>query len=231
MCSSETVVVPDGRLTVGTLGFGTTTTWFGASLRIGNSYSVELNGATGSSAPLGTLAVFSADDGCTGTSTLATRDTAGIDPQGSPGAVRMSFAATGVGTFFRMRLVSGAGSSYTFGLSDTTMYSPAWTTEGAFDTYYSFQNTTTSTLNATLTLLDGAGAVLSTLPLSIPPRQTASTNTASVGTIRNRTGTARFTHDGPPAAVVAEVAIANFAINPAYVQPVKFQAVRETRSQ
>ena len=40
-------------------------------------------------------AVFSADDGCTGTSTLATRDTAGIDPQGSPGAVRMSFAATG----------------------------------------------------------------------------------------------------------------------------------------
>jgi len=39
----------------------------------------------------------------------------------------------------------------------------------------------------------------------------------------------RFTHDGPPGAIIAEAAIANFSISPAYVQPVKFQAMREGR--
>ena len=109
------------------------------------------------------------------------------------------------------------------------MYSPAWTTNGTFDTYYSFQNTTGAPVSGTLTLSDGTGTVLSTFGLSIPAGQTASTNTASIGVPRGRTGTAKFTHDGPPGAVVAEAAIANFSYNPAYVQPVKFQAVRERR--
>jgi hypothetical protein len=59
--------------------------------------------------------------------------------------------------------------------------------------------------------------------------QTASTNTAALGIGPNQTGTARFTHDGPPGAVLAEAAIANFSTTPAYVQPVKFQAVRDAR--
>jgi hypothetical protein len=46
---------------------------------------------------------------------------------------------------------------------------------------------------------------------------------------RSKSGTARFTHDGPPGAVVAEAAIANFSITPNYVQPVKFVAIREAR--
>jgi hypothetical protein len=39
----------------------------------------------------------------------------------------------------------------------------------------------------------------------------------------------RFSHDGPPGAIQAEAAIANFALNPAYVQPVRFQAIRDAR--
>jgi len=127
--------------------------------------------------------------------------------------------------------VNAAGSPIpvSFTWSDTTMYSPAWSTNGTFNTFYSFQNTTTASLNGTLTLLDTAGAVLSTVMVPIPAGQTVATNTQALGSARNRTGTARFTHDGPPGAVVAEAAIANFAISPAYVQPVKFQAVREAR--
>jgi hypothetical protein len=109
------------------------------------------------------------------------------------------------------------------------MYSPAWSTNGAFNTYYSFQNTTGEALNGKLTLVDTAGAVLSTFNLAIPAGQPVSTNTQALGVTRNRTGTAKFTHDGPPGAVLAEAAIANFSLNPAYVQPVKFQPVREAR--
>jgi len=70
---------------------------------------------------------------------------------------------------------------------------------------------------------------VSTFNLSIPVGQTASTNTGGLGVVRNRTGAARFTHDGPPGALVIEAAIANFSISPPYVQPVKFEAVREAR--
>ena len=84
-------------------------------------------------------------------------------------------------------------------------------------------------MGGTLTLLDASGAVLSTFGVSIPPGQTMSVNTASLAVSRNRTGTAKLSHDGPPGAILAEAVIANFSISPAYVQPVKFQAVRDGR--
>jgi len=219
-----------GREGFGTIGAGATA-GFGAVLTAGRSYSVELKNATGDSTSPGTLTLFSGDDGCSGTSSMTVRDTADIDPETGAAAQRLSFTATEGRTFFRARLVNGSGLAipFTFSWSETTTYSPAWSTNGSFDTFYSFLNTTGTALNGTLTLLDTAGAVLSTFNLSIPVGRTASTNTAGLGTTRNRTGTARFTHDGPPGAIVVEAAIANFSISPAYVQPVKFQAVREAR--
>jgi len=225
----DTVVVPDGRVTDFTLSaFGTLS--FGASLKIGNSYSAEFKNESGDNTPPGTLMMFSGDDGCGGTSTIVTRDTSGVDPASGTASYRVSFTAAGVEPFFRARLSGSAVMiPITVSWSDTTMFSPAWSTNGGFDTFYSFQNTTGSTLNVTLTLFDTSGTVVSTASLAVPPGQTAATNTVTMGSDRNHTGTARLTHDGPPGAFVAEAAIANFSINPAYVQPVKFQAVREAR--
>jgi uncharacterized repeat protein (TIGR01451 family) len=229
LCFGEKVVVPDGRVTSSTIADGVTE-WFAAALQIGNSYSLELKNTSGDNTPPGTLTMFSGVDGCSGTSTMSPRDTTAIDP-GAGAARRVSFTAMGTEPFFRARLVNDSGGMVRLSLSwsDTTLYSPAWSTNGSFDAFYSFENTTGANLGGTLTLLDTTGVVLATFPLSIPAGQTASANTASLGVTRNRTGTARFTHDGPPGAVVAEAAIANFSINPAYVQPVKFQAVREAR--
>ena len=230
-CQTQTVVVvPDGRLTTKTIGAGTQA-WFGASVRIDNSYSVEFKNTSGDSIPLGTLTPFSGDDGCSGTSTMAYRETASIDPGSGAASRRISFTASGTGTFFRARLDNGAGPAMpiSFSWSDTTLFSPAWSTNASFDTYYSFQNTTGTAIGGTLTLLDTSGAVVSTFPVSIPAGQTASVNTASLGVSRNRTGTAKLSHDGPPGAVLAEAVIANFSTSPAYVQPVKFQAVRDGR--
>jgi uncharacterized repeat protein (TIGR01451 family) len=226
-CGSELVVVPDGRLARIIVPAGATV-WIGARVRIGNSYSVELESTTGT-VPPGTLTVFSGDDACGGTSTLATTDTAAADPAGSGGAVRRSFTATGTLTDFRARLENSAGGPVTVGVSwsDTTMFSPAWSDFGSFDTFYSFQNTTGETRHGTLTLLSPAGAEVGTSNLTIAAGQTASTNTQAMGIARNQVGTARFTHDGPPGAILAEAAIANFSISPAYVQPVKLQAMRE----
>jgi hypothetical protein len=225
------VVVPDGRLTTSTIAAGATA-WFAASVNIGNWYSLEFKNTSGTSTPPGTLTLFRGDDGCRLMTSAAPADTSGIDPAGAGGITRVSFGASGTQTFFRARLVNSSPSSipFSFGWSDTTMYSPAWSTNGSFDTFYSFQNTTGTSRVGTLTLLDATGGVVSVIfPVTIPAGQTASLNTASLGVPRNRTGTARFTHNGPPGAVAAEAAIANFSISPAYVQPVKFQAAREAR--
>jgi uncharacterized repeat protein (TIGR01451 family) len=228
-CATPLAVVPDSRLTPSLIAAGTTL-WFGATLRIGNSYSVEFQGSTGGTAP-GTLTVYSGDDGCSGTSTLVTTSSADVDPPGTGATARASFTATGATGYFHAKLVNGSetGIPFAFSWSDTTMFSPAWSDNGAFDTFYSFQNTTGSSLTGKLTLFDVNGAVLTALALTIPAGQTVSTNTGAIGIARNLTGTARFTHDGPPGAVVAEAAIARFSISPAYVQPVKFQAMREGR--
>ena len=225
----DTVVVPDGRPTQVTLGPGGTAR-VGATLRAGGSYSVEFKNTGGIGLP-GTLTVFSGDDGCSGSSTLATNDTAAIEPSGSGGSVRASFVATGSESFFRAHLVNDTGGPVTVTVrwSDTTQFSPAWSTIGSFETFFSLLNTTGNPLNGTLVLFDQTGAVLSTAPMSIPAGQTVGVNTASLGVARNRTGTARLAHDGPPGSILVEAAIANFSISPAYVQPVKFQPVRERR--
>src|SRR5207245_10126934 len=142
LCTNVTVVVPDGRLTQATLAAGATA-WFGASVKLGDSYSVEFKNTTGG-VPPGTLTVFKGDDGCAGSSTLTTNDTSAIDPSGTGGIVRSSFTATGAQTFFQARLVNTTGSpvTVTFGWSDTTQFSPAWSTNGSFDTFFSFLNAT-----------------------------------------------------------------------------------------
>lgn len=229
-CGAEMTIVADGRLTPNIIATGATA-WFGVRLHIGNSYSAEFKSTTYGDVAPGTLTVFKGDDGCSGTSTLSVTDTAAVDPVVAAAAARVSFTAAGTSPFFRMRLenVGGAGLGYTFGVSETTMFSASWSTNGAFDTYYSFQNTTTASLHATLMLLDMNGLVLFKLPLSIASGHTASVNTSSLGVTRNRTGTAKLTHDGPIGAFVVEAAIANYSINPPYVQSVKLQTVREAR--
>jgi hypothetical protein len=226
-CDPAIVIVPDGRVASDTIAGGATR-WFAASVRIGNSYTVEFKNTSGNATPPGALTVFSGDNGC-GTSTLATRDTTAIEPPGALGAIRRSFVATGTATFFRARLENSSGGAIpiSFSWSDTTMFSPAWSHTGGFNTFYSFQNTTGAAIDGTLTLRNGSGTVVATLAVSIPAGQSASTNTTALGVTGSQTGTARFVHNGPPGAVLAEAAIARFSSSPAYVQPVKFQAVRE----
>jgi hypothetical protein len=211
------------------------TQWFGAGLKPGDSYSLEFKNAqvdspVSSVAP-GTLTVFRGDDGCSGTSTLAVTDTTPRDPSDTGASVRVSFTAAGVSPFFRATLANGSPSTipYSVSWSDTTLYSPAWSTNASFDTYYSVTNTTAIGLNGFLMLLDKSGSALGPTYVTIPAGQTVSVNTSALGIPRNRTGTARFTHDGPPGAAIIEAAIASFTLNPAYVQQVKFEAVREAR--
>jgi uncharacterized repeat protein (TIGR01451 family) len=229
LCGNTTSLVPDGRVVSTTLAPGATQ-WLLLQTHTASSYSVEVKNRLGSSSP-GTVTLFRGDDGCTLTSTATSRSTSSIDPAAPTTAARLAFTSSGSDPGYRLRLTNNTGGSvgYDLSLAETTLFSPAWSTNGSYNTYYSLQNTTGSTITATLSLTRTDGTSAGSSTLSIPARATAATNTASLSIPRNSTGTARLTHDGPPGALLAEAAIANFSTSPAYIQPVKFKTVRETR--
>jgi hypothetical protein len=114
-------------------------------------------------------------------------------------------------------------------VEETTLFNPAWSTNGAFDAFYSFQNTTTGAIDGTLTLLSTAGTVVDTATATIAAGGTFSTNTAAMSTPRNQTGVAIFTHNGPPGAILCEASVASFSASPPYIQAVKCQTSRQQR--
>ena len=224
-CANPTIIVPDGRITTSTIP-SASTYFFRITSRAGNSYSAEFHNVLGAAVQTpGTLAVFS--DGACATPITPT-NAANTDPADLNGD-RVTFTATTSQTLFALNNTSGGTITYSFTVSDTTMFSPAWSTNGTFDSFFSFLNTTGATVTGTLTLYDTTGAQLSTSPFTINANSTAATNTAALLTTRNKSGTAKFVHNGPPGAVLAEAAIANFTISPTpYFQGVKFQPTRES---
>ena len=225
-CGSPTVIVPDGRITMSTIGAGATF-FFRITSRSTYSYSAEFHNVLGAAVQTpGTLTVYS-DAACL--TPITPTSTTAADP-GDLNGVRVSFTATTGQTLFALNNTSGGAITYSFSVSDTTMFSPAWSTNGTYNTFYSFMNTTGVSIDGALTLYNTSGVqVGSSVPFTINANSTAATNTQAMGTTRNAAGTAKFTHNGPPAAILAEAAIANFSITPTpYFQGVKFQPSRES---
>lgn len=227
VCASPTVITPDGRITQSTFPAGPTTFWFRVQTRVGNSYCVEFKNSSGAAPDSpGTVAAF--DALCTPFAGTI-RDAAGIDPVDSVNTNRLCWTATDGEHNFSVARPAGAAIAYTFSAADTTMFSPGWSTNGTYATYYSFFNTTNATISGTLTLTTIAGASAGTTAFAIPPGRTNGTNTVDLMTPANSVGTAKFTHDGPPGAILVECDIANFALATPYIQPIKFEAPRQSR--
>jgi hypothetical protein len=225
-CGTDTTVTPDGRISLSSFP-GTTTFWYAVQTRVGNSYCIEFKNTSGAAPETpGTVAAF-AD--CGTPFDASTRDTSAIDPADPLNTNRLCWTATATTHHFSVDRATGSAISYTFSAADTTLFSPAWSTNGTYNTYYSFFNTTNATIHVTLTLTKTDGSSAGTTNLTVLSGQTAATNTVALATPRNATGTAKATHDGPPGAILVEADIANFTLSPPYVQPVKFAAPRESR--
>ena len=200
--------------------------WFRLTVVAGHSYEVRVGGRQEDCFD------FSGSNFRILQSDGTTQITTGVDTPGT--GIISSFRATFVApsnenVFVQLTgaTTCNATSEYTIEFFDTTLISPAWSTFGTFDTFYSIHNAGSTTLNGTLRLFDTTGAQLAFVDVSIAPGLTFSTNTqpAQMNVTRNRNGVARFTHDGSATSVLAEAAIANFATPPGVIQPVKFQIV------
>ena len=239
-CTDFEIVLADGRPRTVTIPFnGTGTFKRGVFFRAapGRSYSVEVFGGRDVNVTEIFLDAVNASS-CPTTNAAGVRDTIDIEPRGFDGSrpVRFSFTNTAPVTglanpFFVTRVRNPStttAQTVTITVADTTLFNSAWSTFGTFETFYSIVNTTRATLNTTLKLFDTTGTEVASFDFTnIPAGGTVSTNTSALGVANNLNGSATLTHDGPPGAVIAEAAIANFAVTPNIIQPVKFETVRQ----
>ena len=243
-CNRHFLVTPDGRVS------DPVTVPFGTSIDVdfsfighqGRSYSVEivnLDFFSGGSlrAVNGNLSNVSF---CPTVNMTGVRDTDSIEPQTAGSGPGFSFSAGGVLRFsftapatdvYDLRVGANSVSvQVTVSVSDTTLFNSAWSTFGTFETFYSIVNTTRATLNATLKLFDTTGTEVASFDFTnIPAGGTVSTNTSALAVANDLNGSATLTHNAPPGAVIAEAAIANFAVTPNIIQPVRFGPVRQGR--
>jgi hypothetical protein len=234
-CANPTFLIADGRRIESAIPNGSTF-WFVVTATTGRSYIMEV-AATTNAFPQGPgsggVAAFS--DGGTCATTLTTRNITLVDPLGNVNTTtRLSYTATTPFPEFSVMNASGVTVNYSFRAVETTMFSPAWTTNGTFDTYWSFQNTTNATMctpnPCVLTLFDATGVVVQTVNImSILSGGIFGTNTSTLGVTRNKVGNVRFTHDGPPGAILVKGNQANFASSPPFIELVPFEAVRVPR--
>ncbi len=150
------------------------------------------------------------------------RDTTGITPTCSIcGGTRRGVVAASSADFLAMRVRNNSDLvvNVLVSVTETTLFSPGWATFAGLQTFWSFLNTTNATLNGTITLLDTNGTQVAALGVGILPNRAVFPSTITLGIAANRSGTARFTHDGPPGAVLAEAAITNGT----YFQRVRFE--------
>ncbi|HEX9764246.1 MAG TPA: hypothetical protein VGA39_03100 [Candidatus Acidoferrales bacterium] len=226
-------MIPDGRLNGSSIP-AVAVFWFSISTsQAVASYSVEANFPQGAATMPNLLVLAPSDVGpgptcATGASSVVTRDTTALTPE-APNGQRFSFQKTtaGMATFLiRVSNPGGASEALTLRVAETTLFSSAWSTFGTFDTFYSFVNTTNAAIDLTLKLFNTTGTEVASVNLTVPANQTLSTNTGTLLVPRSQNGSALLRHNGPTGGLLVEAAIANFAVPPGVIQPVKFQELR-----
>jgi len=226
----------DGRVKRISISSGTNDIAFFFRGVTGRSYSVE---AINTNAPYNAGTVNAnwgpALSGCPITDVAGLKLTNTIEPATQnivTNHFRASFTAPSTSYYvFRVGNTSATAVTMDLDATDTTMFSPAFTTNGTYNTFWSFQNTTNATCTGVLSVYDATGGAIGA-PTTIVVNAGAigATNTQALGVTRNKSGSVQFSHDCPPGAFVVTAAIANFTSTPGYFQAVPFEAPREART-
>ena len=228
-CGEETVIVPDGRVTQSTIP-GSTTFWFLFNATPGHSYSIEFKNAVAQwgTSP-GTMSVYYTNVCSTADTTT---NTTTVDPAIFSTANRVSFTepTNTNANQVRMQIVNSSTTSYpyTFSVSDTTLFSPRWSTFSGFTTFYGFENTTSAAISVKLTLTDIASTVVATSTQSVPAGQIVYLTTGQLGVANNDAGSAILSHNGPPGAILADCILGNFTVSPPTSMVGKFEERHST---
>jgi hypothetical protein len=217
----------------GSAGPGTTQRWYVTTLKGGRSYATQtvtdFSGPTlrnclafidlfqqDATTPLaGVLNKFSLAE------SMATSNAGTPLVSGFAGGTRMVYVDTDADNTDRKVFIritelgqcTTAGDFLFFRVSiqDTTVYGPWFYTDGNYESYVTFQNRSSASVNATVTWYQlntstALGSSLKTLP---PFSSTFVAAKATTGLAAGALGSVKITHDGPPGAINANLTAVN----------------------
>ena len=238
-CAGAIFLVPDGSLHQGSFTAQGQDRWYRFVVKANRSYAVMIEDLS----PSDTLpfVVFSQVFGgsCQDLTPFPSNGIFQVEPVN--GAVQGSFSVqplVNTELFFPVNSDGASSGNFRLRVEETTLFNPRWSTFGGFHTEFGFLNTTNTAMVGTLTLFNNFGAVITTSFLTISVNGTAFRDTRPVAVVGpeglnvadNQKGSALFTHNGPPGAILAD----SFIVHPGFptgpfVVPGKFETARQMR--
>lgn len=215
-------------------GYDATLTWY---VEAGRSYVVEAmtwQGPNSGGALTPAVNINSMWCPTTDISTgVVITDSTAESPRIWGGGIRKTVVSTTFSGYLEMRVhnYDSNGSWVGVSVTDTTMFSPTWSSFANFLTQWGFMNTSSTSVNATLTVTDSMTGGVYTKNFILQPGKAYFVTTNSTfngGPIPiNHNGGAMLVHDGPPGAVSANAYV--IKSDSSVVIPVEFKPARENR--
>lgn len=224
-CTDYVLTFADGRV-IGPFTSNGSTTIFAPYFQAapGHSYSIEILSVTDALA--GAATTGSVSEICPTADGPAVSSNETTDPRGDSRAYRVTTTPTTSG-YIVTRVPTG---TFSYSVSDTTLYNSSWSTVGGFGTQWGLQNTTGSAIAGTLTVRESFGGTsIYTRAVTLAANQTTFITTSDAFTggpiPAGRGGSATFTHSGPSQSVQGDGFLFN-ATN-TILTPIQFRSVRE----
>lgn len=162
-----------------------------------------------------------------GSATTGYRDTSTMDPAVPLNAFRGSVIASVTGPYtIKVQNNAANGVYLQITVAETTLYSPSFTENSPYHTFYAFANNSSLTISGKLTLTTAGASPqsFSTAINAIPVGGSAGSDTTFNAGLAGKGGSAIFAHDGPANSIQAVSVVTNFN---GYVNNVAFVPLRQ----
>jgi len=233
-CTTPVLILPDGRLTQSSIPQAATY-WYGIYAQANHSYSVEFvpqadNFFNSYRPQFGSITMFSPTDSlqaCKGNSTVTVSPTSGYFPvinRSSNGAGRRASFTASVSGLHLISVTNVGGSGvYSFRAVDTTLFNMRWNTLAGSDVQWVIFNISDMGITGYISVIDTSGQLVASVPISLPAGGRVSRSSAvyDLNLQLNLTGSALFSYNGPPGAIMAEA----FMISPTAIVQERFATI------
>ena len=202
------------------------TNYYWEGFTAGHSYSAEVWDPFSDTMSMGTsMATLSLLLACA--AGPAYTNTAAMDPnllEGFTGRISWIMATTGHDYQISLKNNDATnGHQYLFRITDTTLFSPRWSTWSGFLTQWTFSNVTKSDISGVFTIFNSAGTAIKVVNVTVSAGKVKSYSSVpgDLNLPANTSGSVMFAFVGPPGAIQADAAIMNSTVT--VLAPVKFE--------
>jgi len=243
-CLNPSLVEADGRIVTsrfaGSVNGNDPIYWYGFYGQAAHSYAVEFvpttdNENIATSLEFGNLFVWGPNDisglqqnGCFGSSSVTFYAAQAYSPAIAKGKYGTGQRITFTAPFAGLNIVSitnfQVSGTYSYRITDTTLFNPRWSTWSGFDTSWGFTNMSDMPITGTLYVFGSNNQLVTSATVTVPANGQVFRTTYGydLKLPRNRDGFVMFAHNGPPGSILGDAIMQNSTLTVAI--PSKFES-------